>query len=74
MQYVTREIGGEEIEFAKAAKSHIDGKECLYVGQAADGSVKIFESESPGEVITTSVQKLRIFAEAVAAGEFQLES
>ncbi|GAA0510387.1 hypothetical protein GCM10011581_00250 [Saccharopolyspora subtropica] len=64
-------IDGERIEFAKARKSHWDGKECLYAGRAADGSVKLFESDQPGPVITTSAAKLRTFAEAVMSGEFE---
>lgn len=68
-----RNIDGEPIEFAKAAKSHWDGKECLYVGQAPDGTVKLFESDNPEPVITTSTQKLVTFAEAVVGGEFNLQ-
>ncbi len=67
-----REINGETIEFGKAAKSHIDGKECLYVGQGADGSVKLFESDNPSEIITTTASKLQTFATAMVGGEFEL--
>lgn len=65
-------IDGEPIEFSKAAKSHLDGNECLYVGQAADGQVKIIESDDPSQVITTSAAKLQTFADAVSNGEFTL--
>ncbi len=68
-----REINGESITFAKAAQSHWEGTECLYVGQSADGSVKLFESDSPESIISTTPANLKIFASAVVGGEFDLQ-
>lgn len=42
-------------------------------GRAPDGTVKLFESDNPEPVITTSAQKLLTFAEAVVGGEFNLQ-
>lgn len=67
---IEREINGETVTFDKAPASHLEGLECLYVGQSSNGDVHLFESDDPsGAVITTTTSRLMAFANAVARGE-----
>lgn len=71
MEPVIRMIGDQPVEFTKARRSHIDGRECVHFG-SANGMVYLYESDNPDVVLTTTARKWRVFAEAVAQGEFQV--
>lgn len=62
-------VDGAELEFTKASRSHIDGRECLYV--AADGDrVHLVESEDQSTVLSTTRTKFAAFVDGVQKGEF----
>ncbi|MBD0689742.1 DUF397 domain-containing protein [Streptomyces sp. CBMA123] len=47
-----------------------DAANCIYVSGAADGGVRIRESDDPDVIIVTSCDGLRAFLRGVKAGEF----
>jgi hypothetical protein len=53
-------------------KSSFSGEaaNCLYVAAGEDGSVKLRESDAPGDIVTTTPAGLRSFIRSVQAGEF----
>ncbi|MEV4734691.1 DUF397 domain-containing protein [Saccharopolyspora sp. NPDC049426] len=62
-------IDGTELNFVKASRSHIDGKECIHV--AVEGtSAFLVESDNPSAVVETSVRNLAIFFDGIKRGEF----
>ncbi|MCX4755679.1 DUF397 domain-containing protein [Kitasatospora purpeofusca] len=47
-----------------------DAANCIYLAAAADGGIRIRESDEPDVVITTTAERLRVFICGVKAGEF----
>jgi hypothetical protein len=47
-----------------------EGADCLNVATAADGTVRIRESDAPGVILTVTPAALRSLLLAVKAGEF----
>lgn len=67
---IVKDVNGEQIQFEKAQRSHLDGQDCLYMGQGSNGQVYIFESDNPDVMISTTTKKANVFFGAVAAGEY----
>ncbi|WP_223840013.1 DUF397 domain-containing protein [Saccharopolyspora pogona] len=63
-------VNGAELKFVKASRSHIDGKECLYVAAGAEGRVHLVESEDRSVVLTTNRSKFAAFLDGAKKGEF----
>ncbi|MEB3366609.1 hypothetical protein [Saccharopolyspora mangrovi] len=62
-------IDGTELNFVKASRSHIDGKECVHV--AVEGATAfLVESDNPSFVVETPVRNLTVFFDGVKRGEF----
>lgn len=62
-------VDGTELNFVKASRSHIDGKECVHV--AVEGTTAfLVESDNPSAVVETSVRNLAVFFDGVKRGEF----
>ncbi|SOB85325.1 DUF397 domain-containing protein [Streptomyces sp. 1331.2] len=47
-----------------------DAANCIYLAAAADGTIRIRESDDPGTILTTAPDRLRILIFGVKAGEF----
>lgn len=47
-----------------------EGNNCLNVASAADGTIRLRESEAPDTVLTTTPARLGDFIRAAKAGEF----
>lgn len=57
------------IQWQKSSFSGGGGENCVEVAQH-DGNIVMRESDAPGEIITTSRDKLAAFIKGVKAGEF----
>jgi hypothetical protein len=62
-------VDGTELDFIKASRSHIDGKECLYVAVNGD-TVHLVESEDQSTVLNISRSKFAAFLDGARKGEF----
>lgn len=65
-------IDGTPVAFQKAQRSHVDGRECLYVGAPETGdSVYLFESGTPEDVLVqTTRANFAAFLDGAKKGEF----
>jgi hypothetical protein len=57
------------IQWQKSSFSGGGGENCVEVAQH-DGNIVMRESDAPGDIITTSRDKLAAFIQGVKAGEF----
>jgi hypothetical protein len=57
------------IQWQKSSFSGGGGENCVEVAQH-DGNIVMRESDAPGDIITTSRDKLAAFIKGVKAGEF----
>ncbi|MEV7441027.1 DUF397 domain-containing protein [Streptomyces sp. NPDC091204] len=62
-------MSASPINWKKSSFSGGEGENCLELG-AADGMIKMRESDDPDVVITTSRDKLAAFLAGAKAGEF----
>jgi len=61
-----------ELDWQKSSYS-AEAANCVYVAAAADGTVRIRESDAPGVILTATPAALRSLLLAVKAGEFDRE-
>ncbi|MET9252108.1 DUF397 domain-containing protein [Streptomyces sp. NPDC003717] len=63
-------MSASPIEWQKSSFSGGGGENCVELGKARDGTIKVRESDDPNVVVTTSHEKLAAFIAGVKAGEF----
>ncbi|MEV7774427.1 DUF397 domain-containing protein [Kitasatospora sp. NPDC086791] len=57
-------------QWQKSTSSTQDGGNSVEVSTSSEGLIVMRESERPGETITTTQTKFRLFVEGVKRGEF----